>query len=159
MKCEDIITLHAPLIHPAVDIQFQLQYKNGVLDAELKCLGTGANSNVQRILENYFSQVGIPVKHEIPTGSKNSVNLTYVMANEFIPGTEEVFLSGIRLNGNQADLDRDYDIISTGVNKNKGFVLRLEGNKAYRLNAPPFQDEGLYVNYAKRITFNTIGGT
>ncbi len=158
--CEDdIITLHAPLIHTAADIQFQLKYKNGVLDAEIICLGSGSNDNVQRTLENYFSQVGIPIKGENPAGLRNSTNLTYTVTNEFIPGTEEVFLSGSRLNGDQSDADRDYDIISVGPNMNKGVVLRLDASQAHRLNAPPFQNEGLQISYAKRITFNTKGGT
>jgi len=154
-KCEDIIDLHAPLIHKAADIETQIAYDNAGNPATVDLQG----KNVQRMLEEYYSLVGIPIKGEQPTGLKNSVNLTYITDAEFIPATLEVFLSGIKLNGDPTDLDRDYDIISVGLNENKGFILRLEPGKASRLNGPPQDDEGLYVNYGKRITFNTKGGT
>lgn len=152
--CEDIIDLHAPLIHKAADIETQIAYDNGGNPATIGLSG----KNAQRILEEYWSLVGIPIKGEQPIGSKDSVNLTYTTANEFIPATLEVFLSGLKLNGDQSDPDRDYDIISVGPNTNKGFTLRLDINKPHMLNAPPFQNEGLYVNYGKRITYNTKGG-
>lgn len=153
-KCEDIIDLHAPLIHKAADIETQIAYDNGGNPATVDLQG----KNVQRMLEEYYSLVGIPIKGELPTGPKNSTNLTYTTASEFIPATLEVFLSGVKLNGDQADPDRDYDIIGTGPNENKGFTLIIDNNKPHVLNAPPFQNEGLYVNYGKRITFNTKGG-
>lgn len=156
---DDIITFHAPLIHTASDVQYQLKYKNGVLDAEIQLLGGISNTNVQRALENYWSEVGIPIFNERPTGSKNSVNLTFVTTNEFIPGTLQVYLSGLMLNGDQPDPDRDYDVVTVGPDAYKSFVLKLDASKEYRLNAPPFQNEPLTTNYAKRITFNTIGGT
>jgi hypothetical protein len=153
-KCEDIIDLHAPLIHKAADIETQIAYDNGGNPATIDLQG----KNVQRMLEEYYSLVGIPIKGELPTGAKNGVNLTYVTTFEFIPATLEVFLSGVRLNGDQSDPDRDYDIITVGPNENKSFTLRIDDNKPHVLNAPPFQNEGLYVNYGKRITFNTKGG-
>jgi hypothetical protein len=154
-NCEDIIDLHAPLIHKAADVETQIAYDNSGNAATIDLTG----KNVQRMLEEYYSLVGIPIKGEQPIGGKNSTNLTYTTSFEFIPATLEVFLSGVKLNGDQADPDRDYNIINVGPNQNKGFTLNLDTNKAHRLNAPPFQDEPLSVNYAKRITFNTKGGT
>jgi len=151
----DIFTDHAPLIHTARDIIFYLAYKNGTLDASIIDID---QKNVQMAMEFYFSKTGLPITGEHPTGIKNNQNLIYVTDNEFIPSTLQVNLSGNTLNGNQLDPDRDYDIITSGPNTNKGFVLRLEPNKAHRLNKPPQQYEGLFVNYGKRITFNTKGG-
>ena len=149
---EDIHSLHAELIHKARDIQFQITYDNNGNPASIICID---NKNVQFALESFFGQVGLPVNNELPVGLKNNVNLTYSVDSEYIPGSLEVFLSGIKLNGDQSDPDRDYDEDPS----NSMFVLRLNGEKRFRLNAPPQQDEGLYVNYSKRITFNTKGGT
>ena len=153
-KCEDIIDLHAPLIHKAADIETQIAYDNSGNPATIDLNG----KNAQRILEEYWSLVGIPIKGELPTGLRNSTNLTYLSNAEFIPATLEVFLSGLKLNGDQTDPSRDYDIITIGLNANKGFVLKLDTNNANRLNSPPFQEEALSINYGKRITYNTKGG-
>lgn len=153
-NCEDIIDLHAPLIHKAVDIETQIAYDNQGAAATISL----NSKNVQRMLEEYWSLAGIPIRGEQPIGVKNSSNLIYISAFEFIPATLEVFLSGVKLNGKQSDPDRDYDIISIGTNTNKGFILKVNVNKAHALNAPPFQYESLYINYNKRITFNTKGG-
>lgn len=150
--CEDIWTQHAPLIHAAADIQFILNYLNSGDPASITDIN---QKNVQAALESFFSQTGIPIKHEIPVGDKNNQNLTYETAFEFIPGTLEVVLSGMMLNGNQSDPRRDF-VVTAG---NKGFTLLLMPNDPDRLNSPPRQFETLFVNYRKRITFNTIGGT
>ena len=101
-NCDDIVTLHASLIHAAADIQFQLRYKNGVLDAEITDINDpNNNTNVQKAIESYLSKVGIPIKGEYPVGVKNNINLTFTTLNEFIPETLEVFLSGYKLNGDQ----------------------------------------------------------
>lgn len=150
-KCDDIIDLHAPLIHKAADVQFQTAYDNGGTPATVIDIN---HNNTQKALESYFSQVGVPIKNELPTGTKNSINLTFITASEFIPATLEVFLSGVHMNPGT-----DFDIISTGPNANKSFILKLAPNDANRLNVPPFQDEPLTVNYGKRITFDTKGGT
>ena len=62
-KCEDIIDLHAPLIHKAADIETQIAYDNGGNPATIDLQG----KNVQRMLEEYYSLVGIPIKGELPT--------------------------------------------------------------------------------------------
>jgi hypothetical protein len=156
-KCDDIIDLHAPLIHKAADVETQLNYKNGLLDAEIICLDGG--KNVQKFLEKFLSLNGVPIVGEQPAGVKNNVNLIYTTADEFIPETLEVFLSGIKLNGDQTDPDRDYTITTVGANANKEFTIELNPANQHRLNQPPQQNEALYVNYGKRITFNTKGGT
>lgn len=96
--------------------------------------------------------------NEIPAGDLDNQNLLYTTEFEFIPDSLEVYLSGIRLNGDQNDPERDFDIITTGANENKGFQLRIEPNKYWRLNGPPLQNESLIVNYNKLVTFNTKGG-
>ena len=151
--CKDEIhTLHAPLIHKARDVEFQIAYDNNGTPASIICID---QKNVQFALEAYWSQAGIPKHNIIPTGIKNRVNLVYTVVEEFIPGTLEVYLSGDKLNGDQTDVDRDYN----EAGNFKGFTLLIDASKPHRLNAPPFQDESLYVNYVKRITFDTKGGT
>lgn len=148
----EIHTLHAELIHKARDIQFQIAYDNNgdpavILDIDQK--------NVQFALESYFSQMGILKTSVRPTGAKNRQNLEFFVPDEYIPGTLEVFLSGNRLNGDQSDPDRDY----TEDSANKRFIIELDVENPNRLNAPPLQDEQFIVNYRKRITFFTKGGT
>jgi hypothetical protein len=155
MSCgcqNDIHTCHAELIHSAADIQFIISYLNGTLNAQITDIG---KYNVQAALERYFSLHGIPVTNEIPSGLKNRVNLTYRTSFEFVSGTLEVFLSGLTLNGNQLDPERDFSVHPD----NKGFTIVINAGKASALNCPPRQDEPLFVNYRKRITFNTLGGT
>lgn len=151
MKQPDIHTLHAELVHAAAEIQFVLNYDNNgqavILDIDQK--------NVQRALEKYFSIHGIPVYGELPTGLKNGVNLEFTTGFEFVEGSLEVYLSGLKLNGNINDPDRDY----TPYIDNDGFTIHLDPNKAWRLNKAPKQNEPFYINYKKRITFNTKGGT
>ena len=151
-RLPEIHTFHAELIHAAVDIPFALQYLNGILPASITDIG---EKNVQRVLEKYFSLHGIPVSDEIPGGLRNGSNLVFTTAFEFVAGTLEVWLSGLKLNGNPADPERDYDISVS----NDGFTLLLAPTKSWRLNKAPKQREGLLVNYRKRITFNTKGGT
>lgn len=151
-SCGDIHTCHVTLIHPAADIQFNLAYLNGLLSAQITDIN---QRNVQAVLEKYFSLHGIPVKHEIPIGSKNRVNVSYRTQFEFVVNSLEVILSGITLNGNQLDPNRDFDVHLD----NQGFTLLLSPSSASSLNKPPRQDEPLFVNYGKRITFNTHGGT
>ena len=148
----EIHELHAPLIHKARDIQFQLVYQNGANPAIITDIG---KKNVQEALESYLSKVGLPIKGEQPVGLRNNVNLTFATAHEFIPGSLEVFLSGFKLNGDPADAERDYSELVT----NNGFILHIDPMKSHRLNSPPKQFESLEVNYSKRITFNTKGGT
>ena len=157
MTCkEDIHTLHAELIHKARDVEFQIAYMNGILSAAITDIG---QHNVQFALESYWSKVGIPVKNEIPIGSIDGVNLSFLTMFEFVDGTLEVFLDGLKLNGNQTDAERDFDVISVGPNTNKGFTLLLDSDRAMRLHEPPCYGESLIVSYGKRITFNTKGGT
>lgn len=85
----------------------------------------------------------IKVVNEIPAGDKDGVNLTYTTAQPFIAGTLEVYLSGLKLIGDQSDPMRDYD----EAGDLKGFTLLLEPNDRNRLNTPPCQDESLTVNY------------
>lgn len=157
MSCkDDIHTLHAELIHKAADIQFQLEYNNAGNPATIECLDQG--KNVQKLMEQFFSLNGIPQHNIKPNGLKNRVNVEFTVVDEFIPETLVVYLSDGKLNGNQSDPDRDFDIISTGPNKNKGFTLRLDPSKGHRLNDAPHDDESLEISYSKRITYNTKAG-
>ena len=151
-SCDDIFTLHAALNHAATEIQFALNYLNGTDQANITDID---KHNVQQILERYFSIWGIPIQHEIPDGLKDKINLHYRTEFEFIPGSLQVILSGVELNGNQSDPERDFTVDGD----NKGFTLVLAPNAAHRLNSPPRQYEPLHVNYLKRITFNTKGGS
>jgi len=153
---DDIITLHAPLIHPARDIHFQPGYDNGGSPAVITDID---KTNVQFALEQYWSLVGIPIRNEIPIGDQNRVNLIYRTVFEFIPGSLVVVLSGHTLEGDQVDPDRDYDVTTTGLFAYKEFTLRLDPSKGHRLKMPPLQREPFLVHYNKRITFNTKGGT
>lgn len=150
--CSDIHTCHAELVHAAAEVQFALSYLNGSLPAQITDLD---KHNVQAILEQYFSIHGIPITAELPIGLKNRVNLSYRTNYEFIPSSLEVILSGITLNGNQLAADRDFNVHPD----NKGFTLITSPNRSSALNGAPRQDEPLFVNYRKRITFNTFGGT
>lgn len=150
--CDDIHTLHAELIHKAAEIEFQIAYLNGLLPASISDID---KKNVQQALESYWSKVGIPIVGEYPGGAKNNNNLLFTTQFEFIPGTLEVFLSGLKLNGNPADVDRDYEEFVT----NNGFEIKINPAKAHTLNRPPKQNEAFTVNYKKRITFDTKGGT
>lgn len=152
----DIFTEHAPLIHKAREIQFQLGYDNGGDPASITDID---KRNVQFALESYWSKVGIPVVNEIPSGAKNRVNLVYETADEFVPNTLEVFLSGLKLNGVQTDPERDYTVTTVGPLAFKQFTIVLAPGSAHRLNKAPYQDEPLLVSYGKRITFDTKGGT
>ena len=88
----DIHELHAELIHTASDIQFQNEYQNGGDTATIIDLGTCPNT--QKLLEKYFSLVGIPKFNVIPNGVKNRVNTTFTVSEEFIPETLVVYSSG-----------------------------------------------------------------
>lgn len=150
MGCDcgkDIHDLHAELIHPARDVQFQIAYTNGLLPATITDIN---EKNVQAALESYWGKVGLPIRNEVPSGAKNNVNTQYGTAHEFIPGSLEVYLSGDKLLwGVDFVEDPTFD----------GFEILLDPNDPVRLNAPPQQFEDLTINYAKRITFNTKGGT
>jgi hypothetical protein len=152
-SCEDIYTLHAALIHAASEIQFALDYTNGTDPAQITDIG---QRNLQTVLESYFSQLGIPVLHERPTGDRGCPgDVIFETDFEFIPGSLQVVLSGIVLNGKQDDPDRDF----TELSGNKSFRIELNPAHRERLNFVPGQDETFFVNYRKRITFNTRGGT
>jgi hypothetical protein len=138
-------------VHAAAEIQFALAYTNGTDPATIIDID---QKNVQAALESYFSKVGIPIT-ELALGVKNCVNVSFTTTHEFIPGSLQVILSSIDLNGIQTDPNRDFDVHPD----NKSFTLLLDPTKPYRLNAPPRCGETLFVRYNKRITFNTRGGT
>jgi len=81
----------------------------------------------------------------IPIGLKDGVNLDYTLPNNetFLDGTLSVYLSGILLNGNQDDLDKDYEV----YDDNTGFTILIDPSISYRLNAPPKCKESLLVSY------------
>ena len=158
-KCGfDIHTEHAPLVHKARDIRFQDAYTNGLLAALITDIGNG---NLQASLEAYFSKVGIPIVGEEPLEPKNNSNLIFTTEYEFIPETLEVYLSGFLLDGDPSNTDplRHYDIVTSGPNAYKEINFLIQPNVEGGLKKPPLQFESLSFNYAKRITFNTKGGT
>lgn len=80
-----------------------------------------------------------------PVGLKNGVNLDYTLPNSetFLDGTLEVYLSGIHLNGDQDDPDRDFDLYTD----NTGFTILIDPSQGHRLNAPPQCLESLTISY------------
>ena len=80
---------------------------------------------------------------EQPPEVQNGQNLTYTTANVFIPGTLQVFLSGIKLNGDSSDVNRDYD----EGGDSQSFTIRLDPGRINGLNVAPCQREDLCVNY------------
>ena len=81
----------------------------------------------------------------VPIGLKNGVNLEYTLPNNeaFIDGTLSVFLSGIHLNGDQLDSDKDYEIYPDKT----GFKILIDPSKSYRLNSAPKCIEDLLISY------------
>lgn len=151
--CEDIHTLHAALVHAASEIQFALEYPNGADTATITDIG---KLNLQEVLESYFSQLGVPILHERPMGDRGCPgDVVFETYHEFIPDTLQVVLSGMVLNGDQADPKRDFTILPG----NKSFRIEIDPTDRERLSAAPGDAETFFVNYRKRITFNTRGGT
>lgn len=101
-------------------------------------------SNAQDFLENFLSLNGIPVIGEIPGGLKNCVNLVFTTSFEFIPGTLQVFLSGLRLESGV-----DY----TEAVNNQGFTILIDASNRSRLNKPPLDSESFTVNYSRKVIF------
>ncbi len=149
-KCEDIIDLHAPLIHKAADIQFQQNYTNGTLPASIIDLPLG--KNMQRVFEAYISQLGTPVE-EIPIGNIDNNNVVFQSSAEFIPGSLEIFISGDKLDSDE------FTVTTTGPLAYKEFTIILYSNNHDKIKYPPFFGESLVIKYNKRIAFNTKGGS
>jgi hypothetical protein len=92
------------------------------------------DQNFLCILEEYIR------RNVIPDGLRNGVNLEYTVpgGEKFIPGTLEVFLSGLKLT---PLLDFVEKVDGTG------FTIILEPENPWRLNIPPQQFEPLTMNY------------
>lgn len=89
----------------------------------------------------------LQVVNVVPLGAVNGINLTYTTPDKFVPGTLEVFLADLKLNGNQTDPERDYDEHPDS----QGFTLLLDPAKENRLNCPPQCGEDLLVNYQRKV--------
>lgn len=81
----------------------------------------------------------------VPIGDKNNQNLIFILPNSetFVYGQLEVYLSGLHLNGDQSDPDRDYNYLPD-LN---GFEIILRSNNRWGLNRPPLQGEPLTITY------------
>lgn len=86
----------------------------------------------------------------IPVGVKDGVNLVYQFPDEFLPETLEVFLGGLKLNGDQSDPDRDYTVTTTGPNAFKEITIEIDPSEPHRLNVAPCPNEELCANYDKK---------
>jgi len=75
---------------------------------------------------------------EIPGGNIDCSNLTFTTANEFEPGSLQVFINGTCIDPSQ---------ISPAVG-NMGFDIVLSTDKRF-LQSPPGKSERLKVNYIK----------
>lgn len=80
-----------------------------------------------------------------PLGEKNNQNLIFTLPDGelFKEGKLNVYLSCLRLNGDQSDPKRDFDYFPD----RSGFTLRLDPEDRWRLNCPPLQDESLLIDY------------
>lgn len=85
-------------------------------------------------------------------GDKNNVNLVFETPDEFIPGTEEIVLEGIDLNGDTTDPNKDYSVTTTGAKANREITLIVDTNVKNQIHSPPKQKESLLANYQRRIT-------
>lgn len=103
-----------------------------------------SGSDGQSFLEDYLSQVGIPIINEIPGGAINCSNLVFTIANEAIAGTISPTLDG-------RVLTPGLDFIEA-VDK-LGFTILIDPNNSNRLNSPPTSSEDLLVSYSKRVIF------
>jgi hypothetical protein len=75
------------------------------------------------------------VKHEVPVGDVNGVNVLFQTSQKYIPNTLEVFQDGKRLDTEDYTTDAE----------NKEFTLIVSSNR-YRQNSPPC-NEKISVNY------------
>lgn len=100
----------------------------------------GIEAAASAINPSTFTVIG-----EVPSGTKNSINLDYRTANKFQPSTLQVFLSGLCQRTIPSDATRDVDIHGD----NQGFTFRLQPNAANGLREAPGQNEPLVCNYIK----------
>lgn len=100
--------------------------------------------DAQTFIEDYLSQVGIPVKNEVPGGALDCSNLTFTLANEAIPDTMEPTLDGRKLTPGL-----DFTEAGDGLS----FTLLLDPDSSNRLNSAPNDREDLLVSYCKRVIF------
>jgi len=106
---------------------------------------SGESANSRLTQDTYYLLEHLLRRDVKPIGDKNSVNLEYLLPDDekFVPGSLEVHLSGLKLIGGANNPDRDF----TERPDQRGFLLRLDPEQPHRLNAPPFQDEPLSINY------------
>jgi len=86
---------------------------------------------------------GVLVKNVTPTGAIDCDNIDYTVPDEFVPGTLEIWLDGIKLDGNQFTENLDH----------KGFQLVIDPNNKNGLQEPVSPSESLSVNYCKKVVF------
>lgn len=86
---------------------------------------------------------GSPVVNEVPIGDKNCVNIEFATANEFVPGTLELWYQGIKMT--PAD-----DYIENSANY-QSFTLVIDSLNPNKLNSAPKPHQSLLVNYRAKI--------
>lgn len=82
---------------------------------------------------------------EVPSGTKDSVNLEFRTEHVFTDGTLQVFLSGLCQRSVQSDAKRDVEYHGD----RQGFTFILQPNDPNGLREAPAQNEPLVVNYIK----------
>lgn len=96
-------------------------------------LGTGLSLDDEGVLSVTSSSgevVGRFVFREVPSGSLDGINLTFVIANSVMSGSETVFLNGLLLNKGST---KDYTMTSQTIT----------------LGFAPYAGDVLLVNYIK----------
>lgn len=81
-------------------------------------------------------------RDETPLGDKNCQNLDYTVSTEFVPGTLEVFLAGLKLKPG-------VHFVEGGDSQSFSFVL---GQKVPRLKHAPRPHQSISVNYTKSVS-------
>lgn len=138
------VTLHLEDNSSSIGIWFIPQTELSKILVDLTNIQGITGSNAQDFLENFLSLNGIPVIGEIPGGLKNCMNLVFSTSFEFIPGTLQVFLGGLRLESGV-----DY----TEAVNNQGFTISINASDRTRLNKPPLDSESFTVNYSRKVIY------
>lgn len=100
--------------------------------------------DAQSFLEDYLSQVGIPIRNEVPGGAVDCENLDFTLAFEAVSGSMQPSLDG-RLLTPGLDFVESLDRM--------GFTILLNPADSNRLNSPPHRNEDLLVSYSRRVIF------
>jgi hypothetical protein len=86
---------------------------------------------------------GLQQKNISPAGANNCVNIDYTVPEEFVPGTLEIWLDGIKI---------DPDCYTENLD-HLGFQLLIDPAGKNSLQEPLDPSESLRVNYCKKVVY------